>query len=148
MLDQTEFDRWCRMAFDAADTADGQVERAAHWACFLTEQASQFICKGLFHGLGLPAWGHDPVDLGERLRTDAGLRVDGEIMDALARLSRHYIATRYPDAHAAGTPSAHYRRVDAEQAVVDARHIIDFVDRQWSLLIKDAEDTEGAIDAE
>lgn len=143
MLDQAEFDRWSLMAFDAAETAELQIERAPHWACFLAEQAGQFICKGLLHGLGLPAWGHDLVDLGERIRTDADVDMDEEVIDALARLSRHYIATRYPDAHSAGPPSAHYRRSDAEQAVVDARQVIEVLDRAWSLLIKDAEEADA-----
>lgn len=145
MFDRAEFDRWRDMALDAAATADQQIMREGHhWACFLAEQAGQFICKGLLHGLGLPAWGHDLVDLGARIRAEGGLDVDAQVTDALVRLSRHYIATRYPDAHPSGTPSAHYGRADAEQAVLDARRIISFVDEQWSRLLEETEQVSGS----
>lgn len=143
MLDDAEFDRWHEMALDAAATAEEQVERHAHhWACFLAEQASQFICKGLLHGLGRPAWGHDLVQLGERIRSDGEIGVPDDAADALARLSRHYIATRYPDAHPAGTPSSHYRASDAQRATEDARLVIGFIEKQWTRLIEEQRDPE------
>lgn len=132
VLDATEFDRWYATARDALDNAQHQTERASfHWACFLAEQAAQLAMKGLFHGLGEGTWGHDLPELGRRLAAVLGEQVPERVDDSLARLSRHYIATRYPDAHPSGTPAGHFRRPDAEQAVEDAQTVLDHVGAVW-----------------
>ncbi|MGH9228819.1 MAG: HEPN domain-containing protein [Acidimicrobiales bacterium] len=41
--------------------------RHHNWRCFLAEQAAQMAMKALLHGLGRGPWGHDLVDLGNRL---------------------------------------------------------------------------------
>jgi HEPN domain-containing protein len=56
------------------------------------------------------------------------------LSEQAARLSRHYIPTRYPDAHASGAPSSHYTDADAAQAAEDVRVIDAAVDRAWSEL--------------
>ena len=54
-----------------------------------------------------------------------------------ARLARHYIPARYPDAHASGSPSSHYTEADAAQAGADARRLLAAVDAAWSALQED-----------
>lgn len=133
-LDTDEFSRWRAQAAAAAATAElafggGRFE----WACFLYEQAAQLGVKGLLHSLGLEAWGHDLVVLESRARSELGQAWAGEA-EAAARLSRHYIPTRYPDAHASGTPSDHYTSADAEQAERDCGSILNAIDAVWSEL--------------
>ena len=71
--------------------------------------------------------------LGEMLG-DAGLRPPEDVADSLRRLSRHYIPARYPDASPGGTPADHYGARDADDAMADARRVIDFVAARWSEL--------------
>jgi HEPN domain-containing protein len=53
------------------------------------------------------------------------------------RLSRHYIATRYPDAHAAGAPGAHYGREDSLEALADMQAIQQSIDELWAKLVRE-----------
>lgn len=68
--------------------------------------------------------------LGELAR-EAGLAPPAPLVDALRRLGRHYIAARYPDAHAAGPLGPHYGESDATQAIADAEAVLAFVDATW-----------------
>ena len=140
MLDTTEFDRWRATASDALESGRAEAARnAPHWACFLSEQACQFALKGLLHGVGQPAWGHDATELGQRVASALAGALPQELTDAIARLGRHYIATRYPDAHPAGTPATHYTAADAAQALADAEAVLSYADDAWTALREAAE---------
>src|SRR6266571_7513686 len=127
-LDADEFERW-RLEADHALKAAAPLGESGpfNWACFLLEQAAQLAVKALLHGTGAAPWGHDLEVLGRRL-ADAGIDVPVPVSDALARLGRHYIPARYPDAHALGPAASHYRRSDADEASGDAKVILRFVD--------------------
>lgn len=125
------------MADEAAQLAAIQQRSGlSHWACFFAEQAAQFAAKAMLHGLGSGGWGHDLVDLGERVATALDDPLPGPVSEAMLRLSRHYIATRYPDAHAGGTPGAHYGPADANQAVADAGVVLAFVAEHWTAVTR------------
>jgi HEPN domain-containing protein len=135
MFDLPEFDRWRREADDAHKGARLQSDGGLHnWACFLAEQSAQLAVKGLLHGVGQGAWGNDLVALGEAM--EAALEVDlpARVGAALQRLSRHYIPARYPDAHPAGTPGAHYGPDDVRQALSDLAAVLEYVDERWLAL--------------
>lgn len=130
-LDRTEFDRWRSDAERAVAGARAQRDAGIHnWACFLSEQGAQLAVKGLLHGLGAAPWGHDPVHLADLL-VESGVQLDAPLRDALVRLGRAYIASRYPDAHAAGGAGPHYTASDSDAALRDAEEILAFVDRTW-----------------
>lgn len=133
LLDRTEFERWAAQARSAVEAAALSSGGGRHdWACFLSEQAAQLFVKGLLHGLGLEAWGDDLVALRERVQIAVGDAWPGDVADAAARLSRHYIPTRYPDAHASGSPSSHYTAADSAQAAADAARIAAAVAACWA----------------
>jgi len=134
-LDRDEFERWRTQSRSADETAK-LARRGGHheWACFLWEQAAQLAVKGLLHGLGLDAWGHDLTVLSARAGKALGKTWTTAASEAAARLSRHYIPTRYPDAHASGAPSSHYTEADSDQAEGDARLIFEVVDHAWVAL--------------
>ncbi|MGH2760858.1 MAG: HEPN domain-containing protein [Actinomycetota bacterium] len=139
MVDEPEFERWRTEAGRALESARLQVDAGLHnWACFLAEQAAQLAVKAFLHGVGQAPWGHDLVVLG---RAFALVMAEGWPPDSdqpLARLSRHYIPARYPDAHPSGPAGDHYRREDADEAIVDASRIIDLVDRSWHDVCREA----------
>jgi HEPN domain-containing protein len=133
LLDGAEFDRWHAQAQSAVETAALASAGGRHeWACFLSEQAAQLFVKGLLHGIGREAWGHDLVALCARAKQAVGEGWPDSVAEAAARLSRHYIPTRSPDAHASGPPSTHYTESDSRQAAADASRIADAVAGAWS----------------
>lgn len=89
--------------------------------------------KGLLHGLGTAPWGHDLAWLSKAVAA-AGVEVSTDVSDAMIRLGRFYIATRYPDAHAGGGAAPHYTDTDAADALCDAQEVLAFVDRVWTEL--------------
>jgi HEPN domain-containing protein len=130
-LDRTEFERWRADAESALSSAQREAAAGGHnWACFLAEQSAQLAMKGLLHGLGAAPWGHDLARLSD-VTTQSGIEVPMNVKDALVRLGRHYIPSRYPDAHAAGGAARHYTASDATDALRDAGDILAFVDRTW-----------------
>ncbi len=144
MLDRDEFKRWREAADNARRAAEVQANAGLpQWACFLAEQAAQLAMKGLLHGLGVGAWGHDLVRLGT-LTTEAFSKALPQMVEAaLRRLSRHYIPARYPDAHPAGPPGSHYGAEDAAQALADMAGVIGFVDETWERLTRATGDADG-----
>lgn len=133
-LDAEEFQRWREEADRALESARRESGAGAHnWSCFLAEQSAKLTVKALLHGLGRGPWGHDLMRLG-REATEASLEVPSEVEDAFARLSRHYIPARYPDAHPGGSAASRYRPSDSAEAIADAERVLGFVDRRWNEL--------------
>jgi HEPN domain-containing protein len=93
--------------------------------------AAQLAVKGLLHGCGAPAWGPDLVPLGQAARATVGTSWPSSLDPRCARLSRHYITSRYPDASPSGSPAQHYTAVDASQALEDAGALLGAVDAAW-----------------
>jgi HEPN domain-containing protein len=132
-VDRDEFARWRTEADAALRGARLQADALLHnWACFAAEQAAQLGVKGLLHGLGRGPWGHDLVRLGEQLA--AVDDVPDAVLDALRRLSRHYIPARYPDAHPSGPPGMHDGKSDSAEALADAASVLGLVDATWERL--------------
>ncbi len=134
-LDRAELQRWLAKAEEtvAAARLMADHDRAA-WACFLAEQAAQFATKGLLHGVGAEAWGHDLTRLLGGLEHALGTPLPADVHAAGRRLARHYIPSRYPDAHPGGGPDEHYGAEDARQALDDAANILALVERSWAEL--------------
>jgi HEPN domain-containing protein len=131
VVDEKEFLRWRAEADRALRSARLQADDGLHnWACFSAEQAAQLAVKALLHGVGGAPWGHDLEVLAGRAR-EQGFEQPESVADALRRLSRLYIPSRYPDAHAAGEAAAHFATSDSEAAMGDAREVLGWVDEQW-----------------
>jgi HEPN domain-containing protein len=143
MFDRSEYRRWRREADDALKGARLQAEGGLHnWACFLAEQSAQLAVKGLLHGVGQGAWGHDLVALGGALEAALERDLPDPLRSALQRLSRHYIPARYPDAHPSGTPGAHYGPEDVRQALADVAVVLEYVNERWLALTSDGDASE------
>ncbi len=99
------------------------------WAAFAAQQAAEKAVKGLLLGLGGEGWGHSVLRLLEGLRER--LDVPASLLDAARRLDRHYILARYPNGYPAGLPGEYYTERDAEEAIADARAIVEFCERAF-----------------
>lgn len=129
MVDGPEFRRWRGQA----DGALGMARLGTHhnWRCFLAEQAAQMAMKALLHGLGRGPWGHDLVELGKAMAEALEGPLDSSLADALRRLSKLYIPTRYADALPSGDPADKFTAADAEDAIADAELVLAQVDGVW-----------------
>jgi HEPN domain-containing protein len=133
-LDAEEHARWRAEADRALHGARVQAEADLHnWACFAAEQSAKLAVKGLLHGLERGPRRGDLVRLGAML-AEAGIEPTAPVSDAMRRLGRHYIPSRYPDAHPVGPPAEHYGAADVREALSDAYEIIAFVDATWEKL--------------
>lgn len=131
MVDAEEFERWREEASRALAGAEAQAGlKLYNWGCFSCEQAAQLAVKALLHGLAKGPWGHDLDGLVNEVGL-AGFELTEEVRAAASRLGRHYIPSRYPDAHATGSPGQHYRESDWVQAQADTQTILNFIDTVW-----------------
>jgi len=121
---------------DWLDQAHGDLEHARRsiplgdfaWACFAAHQAAEAAAKALHARRGSVAWGHSVASLLREL-PDV-VRPGSAVMDSARVLDRHYIPTRYPDAHPAGSARQNYTETDAEAAVRAAEAVVGYCEHQ------------------
>ena len=116
---------WFAQAERDLEHAAGSMENAHfEWACFAAQQASEEAIKAVYQFLGGDARGHDLDGLLQGLEDQ--LQVPTELADRARELGKHYIAARYPNAHAEGPPSRHYTQGEARRAIEHAQEILRF----------------------
>ncbi len=126
MFDWDEYRRWMRQARHTLESIRADMEYGNYdWACFKAQQVAEYSLKALLRGVGEPAFGHDLRDLLERAKEYCELNLESEV----ARLSKFYIPTRYPDAFPGGSPYEFYTREEAEEALKIAEKVYWEVER-------------------
>jgi HEPN domain-containing protein len=134
VLDEREFERWFEAAKRGLESARGDLDRGDYnWACFKAQQAAELAVKGLLHGLGMPAYGHSVSRLLRQLE-EKGLATGEDIVQAAKDLDKYYVPTRYPNAWSEGSPHEYYTKIDARQAIDQARQVLSWVDEVWRRL--------------
>ena len=114
---------WMDQAQGDLDHARSDLERGFYdWACFSAHQAAEMAVKAAFQKRGAVAWGHSVADLLDEL-VEPGA-VPPELADAALELDKAYIPTRYPDAHASGSPRRRYTLAEAQRMVSHAERIV------------------------
>ena len=149
LFDQDEFIRWLEQAEDTLKSADHDLKDGDYnWACFKAQQAAEYSVKALLYGLGEPAAavGHSILSLLEELG-GLGVGITEELLGFARRLDKHYIPTRYPNAHPAGSPFKYYDQKDASESLKGARAIVQFVKARREELEQAMEEGEEEEDA-
>ena len=107
----------------------GHAEHASEakdfeWSCFSAQQAAEKAVKAVFISLHGEGWGHSVY----RLLNSIGdkLQVPAELLETAKILDKHYIPTRYPNGFDCGIPADYYTKKEAEEAIRNARQIIQF----------------------
>ncbi|GMU51526.1 MAG: hypothetical protein AMXMBFR33_06720 [Candidatus Xenobia bacterium] len=98
------------------------------WCCFTCQQAAEKSLKALLERHAADHGGHNLRELLGSVETR--YQPPGQVRAACRRLTRHYIPTRYPDAHPSGIPAMQYDQEDAQEALEDARAVLDFARAQ------------------
>jgi len=126
-FDQDEYERWMAQAEHTLKSAIGDVDDGDYgWACFKAQQAAEYAVKGLLYGLGVAAIGHSILRL-LGIVESKGVKVSDELKRKARLLDRHYIPTRYVNAHVEGSPFEYYDRETAEESIRCSREILEFV---------------------
>ncbi len=104
-----------------------EASKAGHyeWACFAAHKSGEKALIALLLKLGVRVIaGHSIRQMLDTLKRRQ--RVSTELVEAARVLDRHYIPSRYPDAHPAGAPFNYYTKQEATEAILHARTIVRF----------------------
>ncbi|OYT48227.1 MAG: DNA-binding protein [Desulfurococcales archaeon ex4484_42] len=107
-------------------------ERRYNAAAFYAHQAAEKAVKALLYYVNEAPWGHSVRVLLERYFSKVGIEMDDKLLSYARELDRHYIPSRYPNAHPAGTPHEAYDEETSKRALEAAKKVIDFVRRVLS----------------
>ncbi|MDZ7304214.1 MAG: HEPN domain-containing protein, partial [candidate division KSB1 bacterium] len=100
------------------------------WACFSAQQAAEKAVKAVFYKLHAEARGHSVTALLRELAKN--FPVAESLIKAGQNLDKFYIPPRYPNGFDTGIPSDYFNEEDAQGAIEDARHIIQFCENKLS----------------
>ena len=119
--------RWFSEALWDLDTAKIlHREKRFNAAAFYAHQAGEKAVKALLYYANEAPWGHSVRELLERYFEKMGGEPDSELMNCARELDRHYIPSRYPNAHPSGTPHEAYDEEISLRALKAAEKVIDF----------------------
>ncbi|MHA1699973.1 MAG: HEPN domain-containing protein [Promethearchaeota archaeon] len=120
---------WLRQAEKDLQHAEHCIQHEDfEWACFSAQQAAEKATKALFYSVNIEAWGHSVSKLLSNLPNN--VKPTQALIDFAKELDKHYIPSRYPNAHPSGAPMDYYTKIEAERAVNHAKKIIEFCKNQ------------------
>ncbi len=123
-----EFDRWFREALWDLETAKIlHRERRYNAAAFYSQQAAEKALKALLYRINEAPWGHSVRVLLMRYLERTNESAEDDLLVCARELDRHYIPSRYPNAHPSGTPHEAYDSYTSERAIRCAELLIEFV---------------------
>ena len=122
-----ESERWLSEAEWDLETARILLEnRRYNAACFYSHQAAEKAAKAMLYAVNEAPWGHSVRILLERFFEASGRERLEDMLVQARELDRHYIPSRYPNAHPAGTPHEAYDEETAARAVRAAEAIVGY----------------------
>jgi len=102
-------------------------EKRFNAAAFYSHQAAEKACKALLYYVNEVPWGHSVRELLTRYFNRLGEKPREDLLRYARELDRHYIPSRYPNAHPSGTPHEAYDEETSERALDSAEKVISFV---------------------
>jgi len=95
-------------------------------ACFYAHQAGEKAVKALLYGINEAPWGHSIRVLLERYIEKSGDRGAEKLLSYARELDRHYIPSRYPNAHPSGTSYEAYDPETSRESISYAQEIVNY----------------------
>ena len=136
-----KYSKWIFQARRDLEAAMNLAANGFHeWACFVSLQAAEKAEKAYFVALGMePPFrrgkeGHDLVSLSRGWPDSVWAAEPApKLAEAQARLNQHAENTRYPHAKSDSedfiSPSEGYGRIESQQAMDDARAVVDVCEK-------------------
>ena len=142
--DLHEASRWLDTAAEDLQAAGALMAARLHaHACFAAQQCAEKAVKSVWYARGEDPWGHSIQKLildCSTLREQTDIEVWRETAGAL---DRFYIPTRYPNGLPDLTPEQSYFRRDAEEAIGQAKWVLEQCRGIHAILVQEVE-AEGA----
>ncbi len=127
-FNEREYERWLHQAERTLLSAQRDLKAGDYnWSCFKAQQSAEYSVKGLLYGLGYAPMGHSLVKLIGDLKRK-GVKTSRSLVMART-LDRHYIPSRYANAHVEGSPYEYYDLHTAQAAIEASQAILRFVKR-------------------
>ncbi len=104
-------------------------EKRYNASVFYAHQAAEKACRALLYSINEAPWGHGIRILLERYSEAKNREALEELLSYARELDRHYIPSRYPNAHPAGTPHEAYDERISHNALEAAKVILSFARR-------------------
>ncbi|MCX8169490.1 MAG: HEPN domain-containing protein [Candidatus Methanomethyliaceae archaeon] len=104
-------------------------EKRFNAAVFYFHQAAEKACKALLYYMNEAPLGHSIRELLLRYFNRIGENPNQELMSYARELDRHYIPSRYPNAHPSGTPHEAYDEEVSKRALNAAERVLKFVEK-------------------
>ncbi|MEM2739612.1 MAG: HEPN domain-containing protein [Candidatus Bathyarchaeia archaeon] len=122
--------RWLDEAIWDLDTAR-ILHRAGRFnaAAFYAHQAAEKASKAMLYHVNEASWGHSVRELLLRYFERIAVNPSEEIMRCARELDRHYIPSRYPNAHPSATPHEAYDDEASSRAIRCAEAIVEYAKR-------------------
>lgn len=121
-----EASRWLEEALWDLETARIlHREKRFNASAFYAHQAAEKAAKALLYYLNEAPWGHSVRELLSRFFERLGRNPPEELMACARELDRHYIPSRYPDAHPSGTPHEAYDEETSARALKAAEKVVE-----------------------
>ncbi|MGP3666803.1 MAG: HEPN domain-containing protein [Candidatus Bathyarchaeota archaeon] len=119
--------RWLNEALWDLDTAR-ILHKAGRFnaATFYSHQAAEKASKAMLYHVNEAPWGHSVRELLLRYFEKNALNPAEEIMQCARELDRHYIPSRYPNAHPSGTPHEAYDDETSLRAIKCAEIVVEY----------------------
>lgn len=95
-------------------------------AAFYSHQAAEKACKALLYHVNEASWGHSVRELLVRYFNRRGESPQQDLVSCARELDRHYIPSRYPNAHPSGTPHEAYDEEVSKRALSAAEKVLRF----------------------
>ncbi len=119
--------RWLEEAEKDFETAEILYRDARYnAACFYAYQAAEKAVKAILYSVNGAPWGHSIRILFERYAEKTKPSRIEYLMECARELDRHYIPSRYPNAHPSGTVFEAYDPKTAERALECSRGILNY----------------------
>lgn len=99
-------------------------------AAFYAHQAAEKAAKALLYSVNEAPWGHSVRVLLQRYFEVMGETPPQGIITMARELDRHYVPSRYPNAHPAGTPHEAYDEETSLRALRAAEEIVKLAERE------------------
>lgn len=129
------YERYRDWLIEALDDYQAALDLYKHGrfskVCYLSHQAAEKAVKALsIKKLHKYPTIHSVAEILRRLSKK--LNIPEKLIEAGRKLDKHYILSRYPNAWPYGAPCQHYTKEDAEEALKNAREVIEYVKREIS----------------